>query len=239
MSGRNTGRNQGRGGRGGGGNRGGGRGGGGRRGGGGGRSKPKPLSEDELRQRREGEKAARMWESQGLYVWAEHWRKWAVSPVGTPQPPNYHTRPTFEDPRTKMYAGMTGGFKGPHRNIETKDGTLESNMGYDNYIRWRDKDQRKADRAARPYSENDYFVEYLKDENGNIVKGEDKQPIVTKKTKCLDVFTVQKTDRREDEKTMKELGEITNEKGHPYLLVRKAKEMRKKYPEFYKVSSGM
>lgn len=202
-----------------------------RRGGHGGREKRRELTEEELRQRREGFRAAKHWESMGFYVWAEHWRQWAVSPLGTPQPPNYHTPPDSRntklpynsDKRNKMYRSCKiNSFDDRRRRDESWDGSLETFMGRENYRRWRDRDHRRVERQGKPYTESDTVT----------IDGNEVHVLETMR-RNTSIKIVQNR-----EKTNRELGRITNDKGHPYLLIRKLNEARKSYPEFYRGTSG-
>lgn len=195
-----------------------------------GQGRAQPNKEDPVaraQQRREGEDAARHWESMGLYIWADHWRRWAISPVGTPRPPNYHAGiahlggASASDPRSKLYPGYNG-----------EKGSLEAFMGQDHYQKWLNKDKRKADRQASPYSENDL----LYDSDGKPVM-ENGKPV-----RILDKLRMQGVAEKiaqSNESSLCELGKATNEKGHPYLLIRKLKELRDAYPEFYKMGNDI
>jgi len=82
------------------------------------RSRPKsaPMPATEVQRRREAIAYARQLRSANLFVWAEHWERWANGSPNEPQPPNYHTDNVEQDPRTKTYSG-----------------TLRSPMGDDQY----------------------------------------------------------------------------------------------------------
>jgi hypothetical protein len=141
--------------------------------------------------------------AQGMHAWAVHWEKYANSPAGTPQPPNYHTYPASfgdesSDPRMAVYPRLPS-----------------DSMSSTEYEYWMNRQKHRPDMYKGAST------------SGGGGGGASQQ------LRKEDMTTEEKMTKLSN----KELGEITDEKGNPYLLLKKLRNLQKEHPQVYRKSN--